>query len=64
MSAERFVGCEAFVWGQGYWHKFPCKRRAVETVSGKDYCKQHAKIARKYLLPPVPLSVEAEETKQ
>jgi hypothetical protein len=31
-----------------YIHANRCTRRGVETVGGRDFCKQHAKLARSH----------------
>ena len=44
MSGRAIVrDCEAKVWGHGYWHQYPCSRKATTEVGGKHYCTQHAK---------------------
>lgn len=41
--------CQGMVWAPGFWHQYPCTRKAVVPVGGKVFCRQHAKVEQRRL---------------
>jgi len=41
-------------WARAKFHDGYCKRKAVETLDGQGYCRQHAAAMRRFLAGPQP----------